>query len=1143
MAALLSPSPGPAHLIGETSPLEFVPDEDPFECRVKDDRTFTLYVSAPSSTSHGEAAAWVSKTWHLLNHISECVASSTKESELVWVDLLGDFPNKRLRKARLRFEQLHKEGGLTSEQYRILRRIENKIQFLDLSDDVDRFLSGESELDLNRIKSELGVPYDGYSIVIVDGWSELIRFVPSRRKHLLKVLECALLDSLPKSDTNIIWTDSGVPHSKMNPLYQRRCFRPLPYDSPRRAQLDEVIWNLPLAPRVFGWQTPRRVDIRVIVQDTPTDVQPWSTTVRVPHLRDWARVFRGVSKREKTVDPSEIVRNAKRQAPMYGRLVTLSSIHVDVASLTDKRVIEIQGEACTLAPSLLRRRADATIETQETKEESPWVIAVSPTKTTGQSLTLADRLRLTPNRPPPSPNRSKKQYHSLSRITRGWEYGSIPQPEDHTDCQQGVVRSPPLFKSTESTHIDSFQTREMEVRRLLHAAQFLTTRLSLLSDLAVCCRNQVTMCKDALSGPITEKSLLEALVEVRRHILRSTNILETWNLLRQTRQSITEVLNSDNRLAAWRAMDENDDVLFLYGNNLFLAVYAVAEEILDDTLSPAIIDLWSAVAEWQLYQMGFRPDDVPEHQSISRYDFQAIYSNLGWRAKQMSNIPQPRKPRLLERFGQVIQKDTEDEVSTWIILPEKVQGRMLGGMIEGRRTSVLMHGWYRCEIDPEHLGDSAREVLQRESWDREPIVIVDVSGHDVLFTKSLEEEDSGWVLVGVLEYGNPPRGKDLPVRWVRLSEPSPEVFLSVHGFVPSEQPPDLETSVNRVLKQATEWSGVVEEVTCHLTIDQKKEIYRIDLRQGSRTIAKKETPSTDEVFRFLRSPKRTGKYLETKDGTLLKWDPLQDVEYDGVVVKRKDERTEWMSLSVLRPLIHRHSYFPDSYVVPATCQDLLNIVHGVDVTLRVNVDQKLKGLGVKKYLNVRLEGVSEGVRLSGLESEMMGIYDVALLAECEQLVDVDSGTIHEVVIDAKSLLNLRVVHLLDEYPRLSSAIIGVIEDLDDIELEEEDVEEEVEPWGPELSLVEVNADHSMRRRILDVVALLANVEDEEEVYYITVLSIPSEIAEMQTIAYELIREEVKIALGAKRVTDDVMEKLMEEVCNALEEKGVMVGYY
>jgi len=48
---------------------------------------------------------------------------------------------------------------------------------------------------------------------------------------------------------------------------------------------------------------------------------------------------------------------------------------------------------------------------------------------------------------------------------------------------------------------------------------------------------------------------------------------------------------------------------------------------------------------------------------------------------------------------------------------------------------------------------------------------------------------------------------------------------------------------------------------------------------------------------------------------------------------------------------------------------------------------------------------------------------------------------------------------------------------------------------------------------------------------------------MQTIAYELIREEVKIALGAKRVTDDVMEKLMDEVCNALEEKGVMVGYY
>ena len=65
----------------------------------------------------------------------------------------------------------------------------------------------------------------------------------------------------------------------------------------------------------------------------------------------------------------------------------------------------------------------------------------------------------------------------------------------------------------------------------------------------------------------------------------------------------------------------------------------------------------------------------------------------------------------------------------------------------------------------------------------------------------------------------------------------------------------------------------------------------------------------------------------------------------------------------------------------------------------------------------------------------MGIFDVALLSECVQLVDVDTGTRFDFEIDSASLVCLRLVHILSEYPRLQNSIIGNIEELEAAELD------------------------------------------------------------------------------------------------------------
>jgi hypothetical protein len=109
---------------------------------------------------------------------------------------------------------------------------------------------------------------------------------------------------------------------------------------------------------------------------------------------------------------------------------------------------------------------------------------------------------------------------------------------------------------------------------------------------------------------------------------------------------------------------------------------------------------------------------------------------------------------------------------------------------------------------------------------------------------------------------------------------------------------------------------------CHQFVPEKK-IYWIDLNEGSKTIAKKETQHTDEIIRFLRYPQRIGEYFSTSDGTFLKWDPQQDVEYDELRIKNKEGKYDFYHLSIFKPLIHRYSFYSDSYKLPATCEDFL----------------------------------------------------------------------------------------------------------------------------------------------------------------------------------------------------------------------------
>ncbi|MHA1137080.1 MAG: hypothetical protein ACTSSE_11395 [Candidatus Thorarchaeota archaeon] len=114
---------------------------------------------------------------------------------------------------------------------------------------------------------------------------------------------------------------------------------------------------------------------------------------------------------------------------------------------------------------------------------------------------------------------------------------------------------------------------------------------------------------------------------------------------------------------------------------------------------------------------------------------------------------------------------------------------------------------------------------------------------------------------------------------------------------------------------------------------------------------------------------------------------------------------------------------------------MLQTKEGEDITLQITVDEQLKNLGSKKYLKLHFDGLKKSGHL-GYEGEEMGIFDVAPLTECDQLIDVDSGMRYDITINVESLVPLRLVHLLSEYPKLQSTITSYIEDLELAEADE-----------------------------------------------------------------------------------------------------------
>jgi len=450
VAITMTPAQGPINMLKSVIPLKTILFENPFQDRVEDDIFFTQYISLYSPTSSGKTAAWFSKTWHLLNHLAELEKTSQSDTSLIWIDLIGDFPSENLVEKRFRLEELRKTRLIKNPEYKRLRGLLERITFVSVREDIDAFLiEGESsgiEKVSSTITSALKAPV-GNRIAIIDGWSDLNSMTTATRRNNLQVLELSLLQILKGQVNEVIWTDTGVDLPQVCEIYQRNYSSPLYYSSPRKQLIDEILWNVPTAPRKLGWQTPQYEDSRVIIQDLPTEQDPWTTIIHVPFLKGLGQKFSKASVRSPIIKSERSSGDLNQQQNMYGRNFRSSSIQVRSDAIDRASIDVVTNHATRLIPSLFRPRREQLPDPVD-KRTVDWTTTYQYVDVGGVQPSLSSRLHLDVTREPPHPNRIGRDHEGIyvdaESITRGWIH-KTPTEEDEDEPVVTFRRSPHAY--------------------------------------------------------------------------------------------------------------------------------------------------------------------------------------------------------------------------------------------------------------------------------------------------------------------------------------------------------------------------------------------------------------------------------------------------------------------------------------------------------------------------------------------------------------------------------------------------------------------------------------------------------------------------------------------------------------------------
>ena len=238
---------------------------------------------------------------------------------------------------------------------------------------------------------------------------------------------------------------------------------------------------------------------------------------------------------------------------------------------------------------------------------------------------------------------------------------------------------------------------------------------------------------------------------------------------------------------------------------------------------------------------------------------------------------------------------------------------MVAGLIENLHNQWLYPKWHKCVIDQKVLETKSKDAYISNM--RNTIEVTEIGKNKILWILVEREDNPIWIPY-VLEY-KPSRSKTTFVPWMKLTDVTQIPALYNEVLAPPVPSTEAEEHVNDFLREMTLQKKEVAQVTCEVSIDAKMEKYRLVFKDKS-DYAIQDTllfEDTLELVKKLRHPIRIGTPQETRSGSVVMWDHRKDIQYsDHELVQG-----ETISLTFLKPMVHRSRFYQEAFHYPKTC--------------------------------------------------------------------------------------------------------------------------------------------------------------------------------------------------------------------------------
>jgi hypothetical protein len=107
-----------------------------------------------------------------LNHLADLEETETPKPSLLWIDLVGDYPDERMVNVRFGLNRLKKGGLISPVEVERLGNLLKRITFVSVRDEVDSWLFEDSSSGLDALCSRITSSIQqlsGNHFVVVDG--------------------------------------------------------------------------------------------------------------------------------------------------------------------------------------------------------------------------------------------------------------------------------------------------------------------------------------------------------------------------------------------------------------------------------------------------------------------------------------------------------------------------------------------------------------------------------------------------------------------------------------------------------------------------------------------------------------------------------------------------------------------------------------------------------------------------------------------------------------------------------------------------------------------------------------------------------------------------------------------------------------